>query len=82
MDENITEVVEVLYDLLYRMQDQFESKIASLLRAGDCPAHNSKCPFLRGGICIKEHPNLQYYGDNKIGCWSYDERVSPNHSDT
>ena len=66
--------IDIAYDALYWMQNTHGKRMTELLKAGGCPAKNTKCAFLRAGVCVKEMPQLSY-NKGKLGCWSYAYRI-------
>ncbi|MDD5016524.1 MAG: hypothetical protein PHO15_00315 [Eubacteriales bacterium] len=46
-------------------------EIGALLKKGGCPANNTRCLYLKNGMCIFKKPELDYRG-GKLGCWSAD----------
>lgn len=44
-----------------------------LLKAGGCPANNTRCKFLKSGLCEKKWPELyEYYSYRKFACGNFE----------
>lgn len=64
---------ELLNECKHRVENERRNLIVSALKSGGCPANNSKCAYLRGGVCVLPKPDLiplSQYCQNRFVCGS------------